>query len=124
MPLIAATHGLLTTQGRRPDDRVQAVGDGSIAVVSNVEVDQRGAGRSVSHAFHQLAQCRTRFRREGVAGVSQVVQTRRGSATRCSRAVGYRSLALLGIDNAPGELASIGILSVVQLSLDSGATRI
>jgi hypothetical protein len=49
---------------------------------------------------------------------------RRGSATRCSRAVGYRSLALLAIDNAPGELASIGILSVVQLSLDSGAIRI
>ncbi|MGB7796340.1 MAG: hypothetical protein WBL53_08785 [Pseudonocardiaceae bacterium] len=67
---MAATHGLLAAQGRRPDDRVQAVGDGSIAVVSGVEVDQSGAGRSVSHAFHQLAQRRTGFRREGVSGVS------------------------------------------------------
>jgi hypothetical protein len=74
VPLMAATHGLLTADAGRPDDRVQTVRDGSIAMVSGVEVDQSGAGRPVSHAFHQLAHRRSRFRREGVSGVPQVVQ--------------------------------------------------
>jgi hypothetical protein len=44
----------LTAKARCPDDGVQTIGDGSVAVVSGVEVDQRGASRSMAHAFHQL----------------------------------------------------------------------
>ena len=36
VPLMAATHGLLATDAGRSDDRVQAVRDRSIAVVSGV----------------------------------------------------------------------------------------
>ena len=54
------------------------VGDGLLAGVAAVEVDQGGAFAVVAHAVHQLAEAGARVGRQGVSGVPQVVEVDAG----------------------------------------------
>ncbi len=62
VPVMAVTHGL-------SGEGVEAIGDGAVALVAGVEVDQGSAGGAMSHAVHELAQGGSGFCGERVAGV-------------------------------------------------------
>jgi hypothetical protein len=82
---MAVTHGLSSGELGCPDEGVEAISDGAVALVAGVEVDQDGAGGVVSHAVHELTQGGSGFRGERVAGVPSVVQVqvRNGSLAAC-----------------------------------------
>jgi hypothetical protein len=69
VPVIAVTYGLSGREVGCSDDGVEAIGDGAVALVASVEVDQGSAGGAMSHAVHELAQGGSGFRGERVAGV-------------------------------------------------------
>jgi hypothetical protein len=66
---MAVTHGLSGGEVGCSDEGVEAIGDGAVALVAGVEVNQGSAGGTVSHGVHELAQGGSGFRGERVAGV-------------------------------------------------------